>query len=133
MGTDMGYRDDFYIVENMCGYTGKINEKPTVYFKSATEYGRITQDHVHKDNIGRNEVRNANGYTIRNESINRGPAAAVERRGERVVHTSRHRIILIGQVSPGDRAILSQSIWTYKDLKKKAWLSPIAEETEEED
>ena len=67
MGTGMGYRDDFYVVGNMYGYTGKINEKPTVYFKTDTEYGRITQDHEHKNNIGRNKVRNADGYTLRNE------------------------------------------------------------------
>ena len=128
MGTGMGYRDDFYVVGNMYGYTGKINEKPTVYFKTDTEYGRITQDHEHKNDIRRNKVRNADGYTLRNE----GPMA-VERWRGKVVHKSRHKIILIGQVSPGDRAILSQSIWTCKVLKEKAWLSPIVEEPEEED
>jgi hypothetical protein len=124
----MGYRDDFYIVENMFGYTGKISEKPTVYFVTATEYGRITQDHENKNNIGRNKVRNTDGYTIGNEG-----SMAVERWRGKIVHKSRHKIILIRQVPPGDQAILSQSIWTYKDLKKKAWLSPIAEEPEEDD
>jgi hypothetical protein len=91
---------------------------------SATEYGRITQDHEHKNNIGRNKVRNRNadGYIIRNE----GPVA-VELRHGRIVHESRGLLVLISETTAGDRAILSQSIWTYKFLKKKHWLSPIAE------
>ena len=53
----MPYRPDFYIPENIVGYTGDLHNDPTVYFETYTEHGRITQAHHNVDNIGRNEVR----------------------------------------------------------------------------
>jgi hypothetical protein len=69
----MGYRDDFYKKDNILGYTGDLMKDPTVYFADAgglnpktvdvdgrtqvlVSFGRITQDHPHKNNIGRGKV-----------------------------------------------------------------------------
>ena len=54
----MGYRDDFYTEENIVGYTGDINNNPTVYFEKnhgngEISYGRITQSHGDPENQGR--------------------------------------------------------------------------------
>lgn len=56
-----GYKDDFYVQENIIGYTGKLGENPTVYFQSRNKngnitFGHITQEHDNKDNIGREIV-----------------------------------------------------------------------------
>lgn len=58
-----GYKDDFYIDKNIVGYTGKIDEYPTVYFERTEEndtisFGRITQRHHIRGNIGREVVQN---------------------------------------------------------------------------
>jgi len=60
------YEDGFYKRSNIIGYTGDINVNPTVYFKNGNKFGRITQDHTNKSNIGRNEVRIAGDYRITN-------------------------------------------------------------------
>jgi hypothetical protein len=55
----MGYRDDFYTIDNIVGYTaadGDITQAPSVYFETNTEHGRITQVHSNQDNVGRNTV-----------------------------------------------------------------------------
>ena len=64
----MGYRDDFYVAENIIGYTGDVGSNPSVYFRSGSEWGRITQDHDKKTNIGRAFVRDTMPYTIVNET-----------------------------------------------------------------
>src|SRR5215207_5971944 len=65
----MGYRDDFYKVENIVGITGPVNELPTVYFKDAAtgEFGHITQVHSADWNAGRTEVAKDAGWKIVNE------------------------------------------------------------------
>jgi len=61
------YRPDFYIQENIIGYTGDRDRDPTVYFLDApfqgvnkwhfnVEYGRITQCYPDTKNIGRERV-----------------------------------------------------------------------------
>lgn len=59
-------RGDFYIPQYIIGYTGNINNNPTVYFQHGTSYGHITQDHPIRQNIGREEVRQAQNYHIGN-------------------------------------------------------------------
>jgi hypothetical protein len=108
----MSYRGDFYIPENIIGYTGFLASKPTVYFQRQFEFGRITQDHKNVDNVGRNRVRNDPSYTIQNI---RG--RAVERwSGGR--HASRNPFI---QVSDASRSILALAIGKFPDIKPKAW------------
>ena len=62
----MSYRDDFYIPRNIIGYTGNINNNPTVYFQNGASYGHITQAHDIRQNIGREEVCQAQDYRIFN-------------------------------------------------------------------
>lgn len=74
----MAYEADFYIPENIVGYTGVIGEKPTVYFKrvegdGTKSFGHITQNwfdgefgESNSPNVGREVVRNAADYTIAN-------------------------------------------------------------------
>ncbi len=107
------YRDDFYIVQNIIGYTGNITSNPTVYFKDGYSFGRITQDHPDRDNIGRNKVRVENDYKISNMN-----GKAEEYYGGTVRHTSRG---LFREVKPSDwqNAYIMLAIPKFKDLKPK--------------
>jgi hypothetical protein len=118
MGTDMTYRDDFYVVGNMYGYTGQVNNSPTVYFMSATEHGRITQDHPRTENIGRDVVKRNEGYSIRNQRDDDGVLKCMEFEGEYRAHKSRGLLVLISETTAADKAILAQSIWQHTELKK---------------
>lgn len=42
----MAYEADFYVSENIIGYTGDIDDKPTVYFKRVEPDGMITFGHI---------------------------------------------------------------------------------------
>jgi hypothetical protein len=126
MGTDMTYRDDFYVVGNMYGYTGQVNDNPTVYFVSATEHGRITQDHPRTENIGRDVVKSIEGYSIGNEPDANGVLRCLEydeyvgydRATFDKSHRSRGALVLISETAAADRAVLAQSIWRHTELKK---------------
>src|SRR5215467_14643272 len=109
----MGYRDDFFVVNNICGYTGQLGEKCTVYFRSDTERGRITQDHHNADNIGRDFVKDSRGYSIENFEDDDGEEKAMEFEWDWRVHKSRHPFVDVDitTAAEGDRAILAQSIW----------------------
>ena len=52
----MGYRDDFFIASNIVGYTGDLQDNPTVYFETDEEQAHITQAHKKADNVGRGAV-----------------------------------------------------------------------------
>lgn len=108
------YRDDFYIPENIIGYTGDLNDNPTVYFKSGPEFGRITQYHRHEDNIGRNEVRLAYDYRIINDE---SEGKAYEFYDGFYRHKSRHQFI---EVSHTNRYLLGLAISKFKDQKSKS-------------
>ena len=60
----MGYRDDFYIVDFIIGYTGVLHKSPSVYFfdPAKNAFGHITQHHEVANNIGRGV--NADGETV---------------------------------------------------------------------
>jgi hypothetical protein len=117
-GTDMGYRDNFFVVPNMYGYTGNINENPTVYFMSQTEHGRITQYHPREANVGRDVVKTNEGYSIVNQLDDDGVMKCMEFEGEYRAHKSRGRLVLISETTTDDQALLSQSIWRHTELKK---------------
>ena len=114
----MGYRDDFYKKRRIIGYTGELHRYPTVYFKSKREYGRITQFHGVRGNIGRNEVRSADNYKIGNAMV-KGKIVCVEIDNGRS-HESRNRLIRQKEFSPGDLEILAQSIYRCPELKPVA-------------
>lgn len=132
------YRPDFYVRENIIGYTGALHESPTVYFKSDKEFGHITQAHGKRDNVGREVVGNAkekmNGhhykYVIHNIVDKDGNEVSVEeyvhaRTGNTShIHTSRTKFTDISRVGIKAFDILTQSIWQHPSLKKKwAFLS----------
>lgn len=107
----MGYRDDFYIPQYIIGFTGFLDKSPTVYFKHGLEFGRITQEHAHKNNIGRNLVRSDAGYQIVN---NKGHAE--EYYGGKTRHKSRHPF---NSVNDKNRDILALTIKKFEKLKPK--------------
>jgi hypothetical protein len=80
----MGYKDDFYVKQNIIGWTGDINGKAfSVYFADCggtppktvrvadvdqivVQFGHITQKHDCPYNIGREEVGESFSYSIFN-------------------------------------------------------------------
>jgi hypothetical protein len=114
----MGYEDEFYRAENIIGYTGDINNKPTVYFQTTSQYGRITQAHPKVDNIGRNKVRSiaADNYTWKNVDVPGKGKRMVEYRNGQKFHTSRNFFI---EVTDETRDLLAAAITTYENAKSK--------------
>lgn len=112
----MGYRDDFYAVGNIIGYSGSLHSFPTVYFQTANEYGHITQKHDTSQNVGRMEVSQANGYSIGNETI-QGQLRLVERVGGKAIHVSRSTLTRVPASDAATLAILAQAIWKYDGEK----------------
>jgi hypothetical protein len=106
----MPYRADFYVPENIIGYTGVLNKNPTVYFLSPTEYGHITQVHDADSNVGREEVCKNAQYIFGNDGgrlVERDPARPMK-------HTSRSPIILIEDVVPPE---LTHAIMVHPERK----------------
>lgn len=110
----MSYRGDFYIPENIIGYTGNINNNPTVYFQNGTSFGHITQAHDLAPNVGREEVRQAQDYEIRNIH-----GRAQEWAGGRCIHPSRNRFISVAALTSAHKFLLSTAISNYTE--KKQW------------
>ncbi len=120
------YRADFYTPENIIGYTGELRRNPTVYFRSDTEFGHITQQHESHWNIGREGVGDLVypgwTYVIDNEIV-RGREVGVERyesdngEGRIHIHTSRNRFIDTRRANIDVFALLAQAIWKFTALK----------------
>jgi hypothetical protein len=116
----MGCRDDFYIVGNIIGYTGKAHSDPTVYFQHGDEYGHITQNHGIKENIGREKVGRDANYSINNEMVD-GSLSSVERTGpgnDGIMHTSRSKFVSVLAMSSLQKNILARSIYNFTSQKK---------------
>ena len=118
----MGYRDDFYITENITGYTGTLHADASVYFENDTgngiEFGRITQNHDHKLNIVRNAVRTKADYRIGNQLVD-GEMKCVEFYGGRVQHQSRHTFVPVDALTAVQLAVLERSIYNFTERKGK--------------
>ena len=114
----MGYYDAFYIVENIIGFTGETHNNPTVYFESDGGYGRITQDHPDKGNIGRGPVFVNEGHSMANENY-MGSFRLVERVGGEVKHFSRNKFVTLEGLPQTDKDLLCQAIWRHTELKEK--------------
>jgi hypothetical protein len=143
----MAYRDGFYKKENILGYTGDLTDtKFTVYFTQANtfnprtvevngrkqvlvSFGRITQDHSNKKNIGRGEVHECYSYSIFNEGDHAKECVYGRRElkqigmnekggeGEHLsFHTSRNRF---EEVTAGNIEILAAAIGRFQNAKKK--------------
>ncbi len=120
------YRADFYTPENIIGYTGELRRSPTVYFRSDTEFGHITQQHDSQWNIGREGVGDLVypgwTYVIRNE-LKDGREVAVERYlenngdGSIHIHTSRNKFIDTRRANIDVFALLAQAIWKFTAQK----------------
>ena len=91
----MPYRNDFYIRENIIGYTGNLHNNPTVYFsnklgknletisidgvdENLIVFGHITQEHDEADNIGRMKLRQSYSYQIINSKNEDNEVVAFE-------------------------------------------------------
>lgn len=85
----MGYRDDFYIAENIIGYTGTATLHPTVYFKYQYLFGHITQNHRNPQNIGRTVVYWATDYCAMNYSKEITDPAILEKLTPRTTENGR--------------------------------------------
>ncbi|WP_108263356.1 hypothetical protein [Mangrovicoccus ximenensis] len=112
----MGYRDDFYVIGNIIGYTGCLIGNPTVYFRNGNDYGRITQFHGIRTNIGRASVRTHPQYRIGNY-YSRGRIVAKEFEGTRCKHTSRNPFIGRQLFRPHDDTLLAAAIRRFQDQK----------------
>src|ERR1700754_1766318 len=94
----MPYRGDFYRAENLIGYTGKLDDFPTVYFHklSTGEFGHITQKHDIQTNVGREVVMISDGgYRYVNEDVTDKSGKVIGRAlheysGNRLIHPSRN-------------------------------------------
>jgi hypothetical protein len=109
----MGYRDDFYMVQNIIGYSGNLNDFPTVYFQKGDEYGHITQKHPDSQNVGRMEVYKSAGYWIGNEMVG-STLKLVEKVNGKIFHESRSTLTKVDTFDPSNRdtvALLAQSIY----------------------
>ena len=109
----MSYRGDFYIPENIIGYTGNINNNPTVYFKKGYSFGHITQAHDYGHNVGREEVGQAVDYEIKNI---RGRCH--EFAGGYCFHSSRSEFISVEGLGYASKYLLSLAISKF-NLKKQ--------------
>lgn len=118
----MGYRDDFYVAGNIIGYTGDLNNFPTVYFLSLAppEFGHITQDHWLRHNVGRETVHGSTGYTYANEVGSDGSQSLVERIHGRLKHRSRNPFTT---VDDQNRGTLIQAIAAVEVQKKPHYVA----------
>ena len=93
----MAYAPEFYVPENIIGYTGVLNRNPTVYFLSATHYGHITQVHDEWRNVGRETIRPTDQYVFGNLGDNNALVEADYLAS--LSHASRSPMILVGKSS----------------------------------
>lgn len=114
-GRPPSYESDFYKPENIIGYTGDLNNDPTVYFKEGDRFGHITQNHKYSSNIGRNKVREFTDYTIRNQNV-KGEIKAQEFYDGKVKHTSRKPFT---EVTDDNRGQLATAIKSFRYAKSK--------------
>lgn len=124
-GIPMGYRDDFYVIENVVGFTGSIQDNPTVYFMSDDEAGHITQVHDTKTNIGRGMVLSTDGYSMKNTYNSKGGYfQLVELIGDKVIHPSRNPFVAVPNLEnrPSEKALFEKAILKFKEVKiREAW------------
>ena len=137
----MAYRADFYRPENIIGYTGAIDLRPTVYFLTGppsgpNEYGHITQFHTLRSNLGRERVRKSSRYEMRQ---NAGTGNLEEWDGGQRFHTSRSKFISSNGLSADKLALLAEAIGRFPDQKtwgnlsgaeRKALIKDLAEHEE---
>ena len=108
----MAYAADFYVPDNIIGYTGVLSKNPTVYFLSATHYGHITQVHDVWENVGRETVLSNQKYRFGNTGNDN---CLVERDYlAKTKHPSRSPMILVGAAIPPE---LTHAIMVHQEQK----------------
>lgn len=111
--TIVAYAADFYIPENIIGYTGVLSKNPTVYFLSRSHYGHITQVHDNWKNVGREPIRSNEKYWFGNTGdshcLTEGDTAAG------LSHRSRSPIVLVGLGTPPPE--LTHAIMVHSEQK----------------
>ena len=118
----MGYRDDFFSTANIVGYTGDLQNNPTVYFETDDEQAHITQAHDNANNVGRGVVYTTEGYSKANVYYEEDHAVhLVEMYGGKKIHKSRNMFIAVPNLDsrPALKTILSKAILTHTDIKPK--------------
>jgi hypothetical protein len=115
----VSYRADFYIPENIIGYTGEIDNNPTVYFMTGpahgpNEYGHITQGHQIGPNEGREAVRRSTQYEIR---VGAG-GNLEEWDGGQCIHPSRNAFISVTGLDAKSKYLLSCAIARFTEEKR---------------
>lgn len=127
----MGHRDDFYRVDHIIGYTGKIGKLPTVYFRReidmGIEFGRITQTYPRKSNIGRGRVHVERDYKVYNVQVKESVlflftkirTQAFEYYDGDVQHISRNAFVKKEDFEENDLNVLAQSIIKFTEKKTR--------------
>jgi len=117
----MGYRDDFYTVANIVGYTAEraagIAGLPTVYFRGGQEFGHITQNHWLNENNGREPVGSSPTYQMGNERQQDGKQVLVERNAGVLLHRSRNEFFPLNTNNPFDLPLLARAITRFPEEK----------------
>ena len=105
----MGYMDSFYKAENIIGYTGDINNNPTVYFYAQSPgvdgmpktkkvgdsekilflNGHITQAHGEPTNVGREVVFESWSYSLMNATSQHDDSGLIQP-GETMLQETYH-------------------------------------------
>lgn len=106
------YEPNFYIPENIIGYTGILQKNPTVYFLSKTQYGHITQVHEEWKNVGREVIYPNATYTFGNRD---GVRLFERDAGRPMIHTSRSAMTLVDTGTPPPE--LTHAIMVHSERK----------------
>ena len=149
----MGYYDQLYRRDNIIGYSGQLNNNPTVYFMTESRdekgslktktvggvaqilflNGHITQHHNDASNIGREKVKESYSYSIMNVGADKisgfGEGEIQGKRLQEVYHQS--------EVAPDNKSYfptpdgfsdfhVSRSVFTQVSWKDGATLDELA-------
>lgn len=118
----MGYRDDFFIVQNIVGYTGDLQDNPTVYFETDEEQAHITQAHNKADNVGRGVVFTIEGHSKVNVYDPEDQKEhLIEMQDGKKVHKSRNRFIAVPNIENREelKTILEKAILRHNSIKSR--------------
>jgi hypothetical protein len=112
------YAADFYVPDNIIGYTGVLQKNPTVYFLSKTHYGHITQVHDDWQNVGREAIYALGQYSFANMVVDQIVRLVEEDAARNMGHTSRSPMTLLrsGQALPPE---LSHAIMVHTEKKAR--------------
>lgn len=113
----MAYEPNFYVPENIIGYTGVLSKNPTVYFLSGTDYGHITQVHEDWTNVGREVICPHTGYGFGNQNDDGLRLLEKDKGARPMEHLSRSPMTLIGKGTPPPE--LTHAIMVHAERKAR--------------